>query len=412
MRYKDIADRLEHEILNSWKAGKRLPGLRELAEKENISLITARNVYLHLRKKGLVEIRQGSGTYVARGVTSDVIDMADIRPPEEFLSWHVSYFPDLREGIRAYDPPEGFGPLREKASQWLMAQGIKGKPLITTGSQQALFLAGLAVIQEGAIVAIEDPGYEGARRIFESLGASIKLVPYLDNIDAMEHLKDPRIDIVYTMPQGHIPTGKSIPRDLRGKLLDLAEVYDFYIIEDDPLSDLLYETPLKAEDSTDRVIYIKSLSNILGPGIRIGFCVVPEDLYPSVLRFKEINDLTTSGILQRLLFTMLVSHGFETHLARLRSLLDSRKAYTSDKFNWSTGGVSLWIDTGSPARIHMERLLSLGVRITPGDIYGPLWSNYLRVSIITPAETDFTRGMNIVYNYLDKGAKPDLMDMF
>ena len=160
------------------------------------------------------------------------------------------------------------------------------------------------------------------------------------------------------------------------------------------------------------MIYIKSLSNILGPGIRIGFCVVPEDLYPSVLRFKEINDLTTSGILQRLLFTMLVSHGFETHLARLRSLLDSRKAYTSDKFNWSTGGVSLWIDTGSPARIHMERLLSLGVRITPGDIYGPLWSNHLRVSIITPAETDFTRGMNIVYNYLDKGAKPDLMDMF
>ncbi len=412
VKYKDIAERLERDILASWGTGKRLPGIRQLAEKEHVSLITARNVYLHLNKKGLVEIRQGSGTYVAGGVTSDVIEMADIRPPEEFFSWHIAYLPDLREGIRSYDPPEGFEPLREKASQWLKAQGIEGMPLITTGSQQALFLAGLAVVKEGTTVVIEDPGYEGARRIFESLGAFVKLVPYLDNIGAMKHLEDPEIDLVYTMPQGHIPTGKSIPRVLRERLLELAETYDFYIIEDDPLSDLLHESPLKARDSSDRVIYIKSLSNILGPGIRIGFCVVPEDLYPSILRFKEVNDLTTSGILQRMLFRMLDSNGLEKHLVKLRSMLDRRKAYARDKFNWSTGGVCLWIKTRTPARIHMERLLDLGVRITPGDIYGPAWSNHMRISIITPSEQNFIRGMDIVYNYLDKGPKPDLMNMF
>ena len=67
VRYKDVAGRLAGDILKRKRPGDRLPGVRELARQENISLVTARNVYQYLTTKGLVVSRQGSGTFVAYG---------------------------------------------------------------------------------------------------------------------------------------------------------------------------------------------------------------------------------------------------------------------------------------------------------------------------------------------------------
>ncbi|MCD6571464.1 MAG: aminotransferase class I/II-fold pyridoxal phosphate-dependent enzyme, partial [Deltaproteobacteria bacterium] len=203
MRYKEIADRLEGEILSSKSPGDRLLSLRELARKEHISLITARNVYLYLRQRGLISSKQGSGTFVAKTTKDALIDMASIKPPEELLLWVGAYMVKAMGGISAYDPPQGFDLLRDQAKKWLEPLGINYRPLITAGSQQALFLAGMAILNKGDIVAIEDPGYSGATRIFEALGARIKKVPYIDSSRALDILQDPEIRIFYTMPQGH-----------------------------------------------------------------------------------------------------------------------------------------------------------------------------------------------------------------
>jgi len=314
--------------------------------------------------------------------------------------------------MNAYDPPQGFEPLRAMAHKWLSGNGIYPMPIITAGSQQALFLAGMALIEKGDKVVLEDPGYVGARRIFESLGASIMQIPYPVSPDTLDLLKDHDIKLLYIMPQGHIPTGKAIPDTLRGDILEIADSYDFYIIEDDPLSDVLGKRPLMAQDKNDRVIYIKSLSNILGPGIRIGFCVAPEKLYDPIVTFKEINDLSTSGMLQRMLYKMMLSNDFQKHISRLKTTIDNRMTYIHETFDCSTEGACLWVKTRMAGRIHMDNLMRLRVKITPGDIYGPKWSNYIRVSIITPNEEGFIKGMGIVNDYLRRDVKPDLITLF
>lgn len=410
MRYKAVAERLACDILRKMRPGDRLPGVRELAKQEGISLVTARNVYQHLMGKGLVVSRQGSGTFVAYGSSGGIIDVSTIRPPEELLLWVGQHLSITMEGLHTYDPPEGYEPLRNLSRDWLATLGIDHAPIITAGSQQALFLVGLTILKKGDVVAVEDPGYMGAVRIFESLGATVKTVPYLSNHKDLDHLAAMGIRMFYTMPQGHIPTGRSIPEDMRDRLLKIARHKGFFIIEDDPLSEVVGTTPLKARDTHESVIYIKSLSNMLGPGLRMGFAVVPDSMYTEVIRRKEINDLSLSGILQRCLCTILASSDWEEHVRRLKLELRTRQAFLSQNTQWSTNGPCLWIKTPVPSRMSREDLLGLGVRITPGDIYGSKWSNHIRLSVLTPSRTDFARSVGIIQGYLKDVKGPGLND--
>ena len=410
MRYKEVANRLAGDILKRKRPGDRLPGVREMAKQEHISLVTARNVYQHLIGKGLVISRQGVGTFVAYGSSGGIIDMATIRPPEELLLWVGKHLNITIEGLQTYDPPQGYEPLRQQARKWMISLGIDHTPIITAGSQQALFLVGLALLKKGDVVAVEDPGYMGAVRIFESLGAIVKTVPYISSQKDLDRLSTLGIRLFYTMPQGHIPTGGSIPDDLRDRLLEIACKKDFFIIEDDPLSEVVGITPLKARDTHERVVYIKSLSNILGPGLRIGFAVVPSPMYSGFLHLKEINDLSLSGILQRCLFAMLDSSDLEEHVKRLKTELKTRLAHLSQATTWATNGPCLWLKTSVPSRISQEKLLEQGIRITPGDIYGSGWSDYIRLSLLTPSRTDFERALGIIQGYLKGVVGPGLTE--
>ncbi|HOS97533.1 MAG TPA: PLP-dependent aminotransferase family protein [Deltaproteobacteria bacterium] len=400
MRYRAVAERIAGEILKTKRPGERLPGIRELARTERISMLTARNVYKHLADKGLVISRQGSGTFVAHGLSESITDMAAIRPPDELLLWAASHLRVTLEGLEAYDPPRGHAPLLEQSAAWLRKLGVDGQPIITSGSQQALFLVGLALLKQGDAVAVEDPGYRGAARIFESLGATVIPVPYLSSLEDLERIRPLRIRLFYTMPQGHIPTGRSMPDPVRNALLDMAAEQDFLIVEDDPLSEVLGMVPLKSADRHERVVYIKSFSNILGPGLRLGLAVVPEALSGSILHLKEINDLSISGILQRCLCSMLSSSELKAHVLRLRMELRARQAHLAKATPWKTEGVCLWLRVPGPSRIHQENLLSLGLKVTPGDIYGPQWSEYLRLSILTPGRTAFEHAVQAVRDYL------------
>ena len=132
MLYKQIAKRMAGDIIKRKRPGERLQGVRELAEREKISLMTARNVYQYLVEQGLVVSKQGAGTFVAHGLSESVIDMAAIRPPEELMLWVNSHLHFTIEGLNAYDPPQGYEPLRQQASKWLRSADIDQSPIITS----------------------------------------------------------------------------------------------------------------------------------------------------------------------------------------------------------------------------------------------------------------------------------------
>ena len=411
MLYREIAERISAEITAGMQPGTRLPGLREFALKNNISLVTARNVYKLLEERGLVVTRQGAGTFVAGCSSDGTVNLADVRAPQDMLLWVAGSLRISAAGLAAYDPPQGYEPLREQAGLWLGKLGVRQLPIITSGSQQAMFLSGLALLRPGDVVAVDDPGYVGAVRIFESLGAVIKRVPYLQREADLDFLRDDRIRLFYTMPQGQVPTGRVIPPELRSALLRLADRHGFYIIENDPLSGILSSRPLKADDGNDRVIYLKSLSTVLGPGMRIAFAVPPEALTARFLELKEINDLSLSGILQRSLCAMLQGSDFEDHLLRLKKELEHRLAFLRANTAWHTRGPCLWLKTDAPSRVHQNNLLKMGVRVTPGDVYGPQWSNHLRLSLLAAARPEYERAIVHIRDYLEGFAGPRLKDL-
>jgi DNA-binding transcriptional MocR family regulator len=412
MQYRDIAERLGKEIMASRKPGDRLPGVRELAEQEGISLVTARNVYALLREKGLLVVRQGSGTFVRAFGDRGFVDMASIGPPDELLLWVGPHLRLPLEGLAEYDPPEGYEPLRERARQWLEESGVDGLPLVTSGSQQALFLAGLALLKRGDAVAVETPCYRGAVRIFESLGAKVVPVPYLTGKDSLNALKNKGIRLFYTMPQGHFPTGRSIPQGVRPALLALAERNGFYIIEDDPVSELVGVPPLKSLDRHHRVIYTKSLSNILGPGLRIGFSLFPEALLEKIVRLKEINDLSISSMIQRMLHALMLSQDFSVYIRKLKALVASRQKLVSGLTGAPVPGVCAWIETPEPGRLHAERLLQAGIRVTPGDIYGPEWAHHIRVSLLRAATARLEEAFQAIRRDVSGDGDTRLIDLF
>ncbi len=412
MQYRKIAERLAEDIIRNRKSGERLPGVRELAEKEGVSLLTARNVYLSLKEKGLITVRQGSGTFVRSYKDRGHIDMASIGPPEEMLLWAGKYLNLPLEGLTEYVPSQGYEPLREQAGEWIRTSGIDSLPLVTSGSQQALFLAGLALLKPGDLVVVEDPCYSGAVRLFESLGAVIKTIPCITDESVLDEIKDESIALLYTMPQGHFPTGLSIPRRLKAKMLAIADQYDFYILEDDPVSDVIGEPPLKSLDRKDRVIYTKSLSNILGPGLRIGFSVVPDSLRESIIRLKEIDDLSISSMIQRMLHGMMSSNDFGVHIARLKSELKVRQELASELCGRPVRGLCLWLESPSPGRIVAERLLKEGIKVTPGDVYGPKWANHVRISLLRPSAADFPGALEKALRCLSKKENARLINLF
>lgn len=400
MKSADIASRVARHIIESCQPGQRLPTVRELAQKEGISLVTALNVYRKLALEGLVVAKKGAGTFVAHATDDGIIDMSRVRPGPEQLMWVLGHLHGSMDGLVSYDRPEGYEPLRECAARWLAASGIEGSPIITSGAQQALFLVGLALMGKGGTVVVEDPGYQGASRIFSALGARVVSVPYLKDLNHLDRLASLSFRILYTMPQGHIPTGAFMPADVRQALVGMARDKGFFIIEDDPFSEILGMSPLKSMDRSGRVIYLKSMSNILGPGLRMGIAVAPEDVHQDIVRLKEMNDLSLSGILQRCLHDILGSPSFARHMVALRQEIAERKKTMEEILGIHTHGVCAWIACKGSGRMHLERLLERGVRITPGDIYGPAWSEHIRLSLMGTSRPDCERGLAIVAGYL------------
>ena len=169
------------------------------------------------------------------------------------------------------------------------------------------------------------------------------------------------------------------------RLLELAEKYDTYIIEEDDFYDFHYDkepiVPLKALDYKNRVIYIKSFSKILMPGLRMGLIALPKKIHQAVMEAKYTTDISTSGFIQRALEYYLREFGWGEHAAqarryggeKYRKMLSAARKYLSDvaKYGQPNGGVSLWVElpVGVGAEALCSRMLEKNVILTPGSQY-------------------------------------------
>lgn len=387
-------------------SGQRLPPTRDLAQTLRISRNTVRLAYDRLASEGYIEARHGAATYVAVQVPDatfraaqtpvasddagspivgarrragfeaqlqDIFD--DDALPLDFALGRpdASAFPAraweeltartladarLRTALTRYGDPAGFPPLREAITRHLaLTRGLQVKPdqvVIVSGSQEGLHLACRLVCDPARAVGIEDPCYQGALYLFRALGAAVQGVAVDTAGICVERLPSTGFSLLYVTPSHQYPTGVTLSLERRLALLEWAQRTDSLIVEDDYDSDFRYDGPpltaLAGLDPYQRVLYLGTFSKSLGPGLRLGYLVVPPWL---AQRARAALGLMTGGrdlLGQTLLASFLAGGRFEIHLRRLRRVYNERRQRLIAELRRHFGAVRL---TGAEAGLHL-----------------------------------------------------------
>lgn len=304
-KYIQIYNHIKEMIVQrKIKEHEKLPPIRKLADFINVNNATIVKVYELLEKEGYVYKIIGSGTFVSSLKIKEEVNIKKYKDMIHFDSGNPSkdLFPldnfkaainmALEEdgaSIFEYDEGKGSEELREELCTYLRKKKIntnKNNIQIISGAQQGIDIVCKGLINYSDVVFVEEPTYNGALEVFKSRGAKIITIPMLDDgIDiGILKLKLEKIKpkLIYVMPNFQNPSGISYSEYKKKKLIELSEEYDFYILEDDFISDFAFDSkdnkPLKSYDMKNRVIYIKSFSKILMPGLRIGIVDIPREL--------------------------------------------------------------------------------------------------------------------------------------
>ncbi|MBE9914930.1 PLP-dependent aminotransferase family protein [Paenibacillus donghaensis] len=454
--YEQIADHLEQRIsYGEFPPGSLLPSERKLAEQLDVNRSTVILAFAELRSLGIIESRSGSGTRVSQykwGATPKhtpnwkryaeggsflpnvpflrrirealnqnptLVDFAsgelsaDLAPMDEIAALmrghhYTSYL--------GYDNPQGYIPLRQALEKYLAKyrdiQTTESSILITSGSQQSLFLITQCLLSPGDAVAIEDPSYCYSLPMFQSAGLRLFRLPVdRDGVQPEEIrnlYKKHRIKMIFTNPNFQNPTGTVLNDERRNKLLEIATELGLPIVEDDPYSLTDYagvpRPPLKSMDTTGSIIYIGSFSKIAASGLRIGWMVAPNSIVERLADARQQMDFGLSVIPQQVAAQFLKSEHFEPHLDRLRMqllykrdlLIEALQKELPDliQFNIPQGGHHMWcklVPGVNDAKL-LEESIKNGVVFVPGSVYGSD-SGYVRFTFARAKAEDIGPGI-------------------
>lgn len=455
--YTSIKEMIARGIL---PPGTRLPSVRKASEGLGVNLVTAVSAYKKLEREGFIQSKPGSGTFVSddvllltnTGNTKDASFIQDEVYPHEdtaFLNNQISITentinfasatpsPDLfpvddfktvmnevldrdKGNAFGYQESLGFYPLRESIVGILRRQGINCTPdeiHVISGAQQGIDIISKALLKQGDGIITESPTYTGAIAVFKSRDAKVidvQMEPDGANLSHLEYnLSKYRPKIIYTIPSFQNPTGISYSPDKRLALLKLAEKYDCYIIEDDYVSDLDFEgrgySPLKALDTGNRVIFIKSFSKIFMPGLRLGFMLVPAKLSQHLLEAKHTTDISTSGLIQRA-FDLYIRKGYwDRHFTFMYNIYQERYNKITEalgkclptKISWNKpgGGLNIWLNLpyGFPVNNLVNLAASKDIVFAPGRIFysaaAPQTLNNIRLSFAAVSTSQIEEGI-------------------
>jgi GntR family transcriptional regulator/MocR family aminotransferase len=362
---RQIKERIQRGLL---APGAALPSTREVAAELRVSRNTAVYAYDRLVSEGYLEPLARSGVFVSSSISLSRHSKWSSRPspagggparervprplglPSPFRPCQpdVTLFPlrvwnRLRgrvlrgqgRSLLHYQAAcvAGLPELRHSLASYLRdSRGVRcdwRQIVITSGSQQALYILAELLLSPGDQVYVEDPGYVEARLAWQSAGARILPGSVDEQGLRLPARADPRLALIYTTPSRQFPTGVSLSLGRRLALIDLAGRTRSWIIEDDYDSELRYSAPplpsLQSLDPGGRVIYVGTFSKLLFPSLRLGYVVVPEALLDGFTALKHLIDDHLPLIDQATLAQFLESGAFYSHIRRCRRAYAERQ---------------------------------------------------------------------------------------
>ena len=207
---------------------------------------------------------------------------------------HSSTLPEIQKWNIDHVDSDDPSLIKQIQSKVLPKRGIwanESQILITSGSQNAIYIIASLLVKQGTVIAMENPGYPDVKNIFSFKTDNIIPVP-IDKDGIM--IKDISLDtdIIFTTPSHQYPTGVTMSMDRRHELLLLAKDNNMVIIEDDYEAEINFQKKphpsLKSLDKNNNVIYVGSFSKAFAPGLRLGYMVAPESFIKEARALRRL----------------------------------------------------------------------------------------------------------------------------
>lgn len=427
---------LAQQLINAIQRGylvpnTKMPGSRTLSELLDLHRKTVIAAYEDLHHQGWISIHPNKGAYVIDNKTriserpydalvslanypsttgyhfkqSNVLDnpfeqsnctfqfndgTPDIRLTEiKKLSSLYSATLKRKNTIKKIDNPlHAANYFKENLSNYLnSSRGLhisKNNLLVTRSSEMSLYIIAQLLIEPNDVVIVAELGLFTANMIFQKAGAKVKTVAVdeegIDLDQLAEKLKTTKIRAIYITPHHHYPTTVSLSAQRRVQLLQLAQEYDFIIIEDDYDYDFQYEKntamPLASADVNGMVIYVGSFGKSLTPSFSTGFVVAPQNFIAEMQKYLGILDRQGDVVMEQVLGEMIAEGDIHRHLKKSLKVYQERRNHCcallakhfghQSAFNIPSGGLAIWLEWNIPIS-----LLQLAKACQKNDLFIP-----------------------------------------
>jgi 2-aminoadipate transaminase len=289
----------------------------------------------------------------------------DLIPAAELAE--CAYAVAKREGAKvfSYGPGGGYGPLREWVAE---RHGVEpARVVLTVGGLLGFVLyAAEQLTRRPGRVLVEAPTYDRPLKILAREGAEVVALPMDEeglDPEALEaelrRNSDPP-SFLYTIPSFQNPSGRTLSRERRRRVVDIASEHRLPILEDDPYGLVRYEgesPPTMHElEGGGLVTYTSSFSKTVAPGLRTGYFVLPAGDARSFEQRAVSTYISPPFHAQATIAEFIASGRFEPNLVRIcTSLRERRDAMLEaleqgfpDDASWSRpeGGYFLWLELG------------------------------------------------------------------
>jgi DNA-binding transcriptional MocR family regulator len=430
--YRSVADRIAALIESgTYKPGERLPSIRELSRQMRVSINTIKTAYDLLEVGRVVAPRPQSGYYVRHRLVEvpsalaidlgtlvpteastgrlaalvhqdvgrrDLVMLGAAVPPVEVLP-AAQLAKLLARAVSArpttsvqYCVPPGNQELREQIAKCMLDSGCVVPPggiVITSGCQEAVTLALLAVCAPGDTVAIESPSYFSFIQQLERLqlkGIEIPTTP-ADGIslEALDYaLGREKVGACLLTANFSNPMGSLMSDDNKKRLLQVLEKHGVPLIEDDIYGDLPHEgerpRAVKSFDTSGTVILCSSFSKTICPGYRVGWAI-PGRFQQRIEQIKMTLSVATSTPVQMAVSAYLATGAYVRQVRKARQYYAANMAAVSEalgaafpegtRITRPKGGMVLWLEVPQPfSSVQLfEAARTHGISIAPGPIF-------------------------------------------
>ncbi|MCZ8522995.1 MULTISPECIES: aminotransferase-like domain-containing protein [Paenibacillus] len=397
-KYVDILSDMEKKIAEgNFASGQKLPSVRNAAKLYGCSVSTITRAYAELEKCHAIYSIAQSGYYVVEkpegrsdGMESRTIDFAATSPdPSVFPYLDFQICVNKALDTYKYDlftcgDAKGLKTLRQTLVTHLADDQVFAEPeriVIMSGAQPTLeLLAKMPFPNGNSVILVEQPSYDIYLRFLEAEGIPVggiaRTAAEIDLRELEDKFKFGRIKFFYTMSRHHSPLGTSYSVEERKAIARLASKYNVYVVEDDYMADLGEEPgmdPIYAYNGSSHVVYVKSFSKIVFPGLRIGAVVLPEKLLKTFDEYKRYAD--TSQLSQAALEVYIKSGMYERHkrkissqyAARIRALNEAVRKYNQEGLiQIPDVRYGVFVQFKVPQTVNLERLMN---RLAARDIH-------------------------------------------